>query len=239
MPPLYTAALFDLDNTLWDRDAAIRATGRQLHETWPAVRAATTADEAEAKFAAFDERGLAGRERLIGRTLEEWPGIGLSHEELAEWYLRTSRSVLPQDPEVFPLLRGLNAAGVPWGIVTNGPTSGQHMTIRSRGLEGLTGCVIVSEEVGCPEAGPRDLPGGARLPGCAGEPQRALRRRRRGRGHGGREGGGALDGVGGERAVMAAGPRTAGPRSRARFRGQATPAGLVRRVRTGLVLLSE
>lgn len=148
MPPLYAAALFDLDNTLWDRDAAIRATGRLLHETYPAVRAATTVDEAEAKFAAFDERGLAGRERLIARTLEEWPGIGLSPEELADWYLKWSRMVLPQDPDVLPLLRDLNAAGVPWGIVTNGPSSGQHMTIRSRGLEGLTGCVIVSEEVG-------------------------------------------------------------------------------------------
>ena len=27
MLPLYTAALFDLDNTVWDRDAAIRETG--------------------------------------------------------------------------------------------------------------------------------------------------------------------------------------------------------------------
>ena len=148
MPPLYTAALFDLDNTLWDRDAAIRATGRLLRETYPAVRDAATADEAEAKFAAFDERGLAGRGRLIARTLEEWPGIGLSPEELATWYLKWSRLVLPQDPDVLPLLRDLNDAGVPWGIVTNGPSSGQHMTIRSRGLEGLTGCVIVSEEVG-------------------------------------------------------------------------------------------
>ncbi|MXW30500.1 MAG: HAD family hydrolase [Chloroflexi bacterium] len=148
MPPLYSAALFDLDNTLWDRDAAIRATGRLLHETYPAVRDATTADEAEAKFAAFDERGLAGRERLIARTLEEWPGIELSPEELAAWYLEWSRLVLPQDPDVLPLLQDLNAAGVPWGIVTNGPSSGQHMTIRSRGLEGMTGCVIVSEEAG-------------------------------------------------------------------------------------------
>ena len=148
MPRLYTAALFDLDNTLWDRDAAIRATGRLLHETYPAVRDATTADEAEAKFAAFDERGLAGRERLIARTLEEWPGIELSPEELAAWYLGWSRLVLPQDPDVLPLLQDLNAAGVPWGIVTNGPSSGQHMTIRSRGLEGMTGCVIVSEEAG-------------------------------------------------------------------------------------------
>ena len=148
MPPLYSAALFDLDNTLWNRDAAIRATGRLLHETYPAVRDATTADEAEAKFAAFDERGLAGRERLIARTLEEWPGIELSPEELAAWYLEWSRLVLPQDPDVLPLLQDLNAAGVPWGIVTNGPSSGQHMTIRSRGLEGMTGCVIVSEEAG-------------------------------------------------------------------------------------------
>ncbi|MDE2837761.1 MAG: HAD family hydrolase [Chloroflexota bacterium] len=154
MPPLYTAALFDLDNTLWDRDAAIRATGRLLHETYPVVRAAATVDEAEAKFAAFDERGLAGRERLIARTLEEWPGIGLPHDELSNWYLQASRSVLPPDPKVLPLLRDLNAAGVPWGIVTNGPSSGQHMTIRSRGLEGLTGCVIVSDEAGCRKPDP-------------------------------------------------------------------------------------
>ncbi|MCY4583475.1 MAG: HAD family hydrolase [Chloroflexi bacterium] len=151
---LYTAALFDLDNTLWDRDAAIRATGRFLHETFPAVRASTTDEEAATKFAAFDERGLAGRERLIARTLAEWPGIELSHEELNAWYLRSSRSVTPQDADVVALLRDLNAAGVPWGIVTNGPSSGQHATIRSRGLEGLTRCVVVSEEVGCRKPDP-------------------------------------------------------------------------------------
>ena len=169
MPPLYTAALFDLDNTLWDRDAAILATGRLLHETWPAVRAATTAEDAAAKFAAFDEKGQAGRERLMARTLAEWPGIGLSHDELAVWYLRESRSVTPQDVDVLALLHELNDAGVPWGIVTNGPSSGQHATIKSRGLEGLTGCVIVSEEVGCRKPRPRGIPRGTGLPGGAAE----------------------------------------------------------------------
>lgn len=152
--PAYTAALFDLDNTLWDRDAAIRATGRLLHEIYPAVRAAASAEEAEAKFAAFDEKGLAGRERLIARTLEEWPGIGQTHEELDAWYVEASRSVLPQDPAVPALLRDLNSAGVPWGIVTNGPTLGQHATIRARGLEGLTGCVVISGEVECRKPDP-------------------------------------------------------------------------------------
>ena len=48
MPPLYTAALFDLDNTLWDGDAAIRTTGRLLHETFPTVRVAASASHPSA-----------------------------------------------------------------------------------------------------------------------------------------------------------------------------------------------
>ena len=76
MPPFYAAALFDLDTTLWDRDAAIRATDRLLHETFPAVRAAATAEDTAAKFAAFDETGRAGRERLIARTLESGRASG-------------------------------------------------------------------------------------------------------------------------------------------------------------------
>ena len=153
MPPLYTAALFDLDNTLWNRDAAVRATGRLLHETFPAVRVAASAEEAEARFAAFDDNGQASRELRAIRTLAEWPGIGLSHEEFVTWYLQASRSVLPQDPDMVALLHDLNAAGVPWGIVTNG-TSTQHTKIGSCGLEGLTECVVVSEEVGCRKPDP-------------------------------------------------------------------------------------
>ena len=59
MTPRYSAALFDLDNTLWDRAAAILATGRLLHQTEPVVRAATSAEEAAAKFAALDDNGQA------------------------------------------------------------------------------------------------------------------------------------------------------------------------------------
>ena len=175
------------------------------------MRAAASADEAAARFAAFDERGLAGRERLIARTLEEWPGIGLSPEELAAWYLKWSRLVLPQDPDVLPLLRDLNAAGLPWGIVTNGPSSGQHMTISSRGLEGLTGCVIVSEEAGCWKPDPGifrlaldclGLPPGREVLFVGDDVAADMV---------GAKGVGTLDGVGVERAIVAGGHRAAGP----------------------------
>ena len=52
MPAKYAAALFDLDNTLWDRSAAILATGRLLHKTEPAVRATASAADAADKLAA-------------------------------------------------------------------------------------------------------------------------------------------------------------------------------------------
>ena len=69
----------------------------------------------------------------------EWPGIELSRDDLVVWYLTALRAILPKDGDVLTLLPDLNGAGVPWGIVTNG-NSFQHATIRSRGLEGLTGC---------------------------------------------------------------------------------------------------
>ena len=62
MAPKYAAALFDLDNTLWDRSAAI-------HETEPAVRVAASAEDAVDKFAAPKPGcrrpdGAAGRDRV-------------------------------------------------------------------------------------------------------------------------------------------------------------------------------
>lgn len=181
MTPRYSAALFDLDNTLWDRAAAILATGRLLHQTEPAVRTATSADDAAAKFAAFDDNGQAGRDRLIDRVLAEWPGITRTHEEMVGWYLESSRSAIPRDQAVLALLRELNAAGVPWGIVTNG-TSMQHATVKARGLEELARRLVVSDEVGCRKPGPSDIslgPESARNPS---RPRCALRRRRRYRG---------------------------------------------------------
>ncbi len=105
MPAKYAAALFDLDNTLWDRSAAILATGRLLHQTEPAVRATASAEGAAAKFAAFDDNGHAGRDRLIDRVLAQWPGITRNtrkwwHGVLSE--LRASQARRQADSEAGP-----------------------------------------------------------------------------------------------------------------------------------------
>ncbi len=180
MTPRYSAALFDLDNTLWDRTAAILATGRLLHQTEPAVRAAISAEEAAAKFVAFDGNGQAGRDRLIDRVLAEWPDITRTHEEMVEWYLEASRSATPPDQAVLALLRELNATGVPWGIVTNG-TSIQHATVKARagGARQVPDCVGRGS---LPQARSCDIPLGPGSVGTPSRPRRALHRRRPHRG---------------------------------------------------------
>ncbi len=70
MPAKYAAALFDLDNTLWDRSAAILATGRLLYQTDPAVRATASAEDAAAKFAAM---------RVLAHAIQ--PGIRRGHSD--------------------------------------------------------------------------------------------------------------------------------------------------------------
>ncbi len=181
MPARYSAALFDLDNTLWDRASAILATGRLLHQTEPAVRAATSVEDAAAKFAAFGDNGQAGRDRLIDRVLAEWPGITRTHEEMVGWYLEASRSAIPQDQAVLALLHELNAAGVPWGIVTNG-TSMQHATVRARGAGGTRKMPSGVRRGRLPQARAGDIPAGSRSARTSSWPRCALRRRRCSRG---------------------------------------------------------
>ena len=71
------------------------------------------------------------------------------------WVVQLSkdRRVEP-DVEVNDFLTLLNDRGVPWGIVTNGPTS-QRRKCRAAGLEQLAPFIIVSEEAGYEKPDPR------------------------------------------------------------------------------------
>ena len=74
------------------------------------MRATASAEDAAAKFAAFDDNGHAGRDRLIDRVLAQWPGITRKHEEMVAWYLEAVRSALPRDPTALALLHEFTTA---------------------------------------------------------------------------------------------------------------------------------
>jgi putative hydrolase of the HAD superfamily len=154
MPPhTYRAVLFDLDNTLADRDTAIGSIARALHAWRPEIAADVSVDDFIPLFTEMDDGGKAGRGLLLKRTLAKWPAIGLDLPAMLEWFGGVYGASFPHDPSVIEFLNTLNNAKIPWGIVTNG-SERQHETTQALGIEAICPCIITSGEVGFRKPGP-------------------------------------------------------------------------------------
>jgi putative hydrolase of the HAD superfamily len=149
----YEGVLFDLDNTLVDRAGAVVRIAHALYDAEPTIRANTPRDAAVDRIVELDADGLAGRKVLMGRVLGEWPDIARGGEELVAWYGARYVTSLEEDALVQALVAGLSRAGMPWGIVTNGPSS-QLDKIQVLGPESRPMCVVVSEELGYTKPAP-------------------------------------------------------------------------------------
>ena len=146
--------LFDLDNTLLDRQTAFAGVAGSFYDEHLRASASVTREEAVAMMARWDGDGYADREEMRRRWLNEWPDAGLDMESLAEWYGSAMERQVEPDLEVNGFLAQLNDRRVPWGIVTNGRPS-QRGKCRAAGLEQLAPFIIVSGEVGYEKPDPR------------------------------------------------------------------------------------
>ncbi len=159
--------LFDLDNTLIDREAAfIRFASRFYDER---LRDATsmTPDEVVAKMVEWDDDGYADRAAMFAKWADEWPEARLEPERLLPWYRSEMKQHVEADADVNGLLADLNKHRVPWGIVTNGNTTSQHVACRVAGLDQLAQFIIVSEAVGYKKPDPRIFRDALKLTGLS------------------------------------------------------------------------
>ena len=159
--------LFDLDNTLIDREGAFVRFASFFYEEHLRGATAMTREEAVARMVRWDRDGYADREGMFVRWVEEWPEVALATEWLLSWYrLEMPRHVKP-DAGVNGLLANLNERRVPWGIVTNGNTTPQHGTCRAAGLDQIAPFIVVSEEAGYAKPDPRIFRDAFNLTGLA------------------------------------------------------------------------
>ena len=132
--------LFDLDNTLIDRQAAF---GRWAD--WFAEEHQLGASGA-AWLRQADDDGFARRDDVFDSVRARFD-LRTSTEELITTYRRTYPDFLAPDGAVTAALVALRSAGWLLGIVTNGPPT-QHTKITRAGLTALFDGVCVSDEVG-------------------------------------------------------------------------------------------
>ena len=146
--------VFDLDNTLLNREALFMRVAESFYEEHLRTKTSAAREQAVAKMVEWDGDGYADRQEMLMQWLGEWPETGLDLESLRTWYrLGTAQHASP-DMEVNAFLGQLNDRGLPWGIVTNGPPS-QRVKCQAAGLSKLAPFILISEEIGYAKPDPR------------------------------------------------------------------------------------
>ena len=154
MGTIVEGLIFDLDNTLLDRQAVFLRFASDFYEERLHARISDTRDDAVAKMVEWDEDGYISRENMFSRWIAEWPEVGMDMESLIRWYRSEMERQAQPDPEVNGFLAYLNDQQTPWGIVTNGSRNQRRMC-RAAGLDELAPFIIVSEEAGYAKPDPR------------------------------------------------------------------------------------
>ena len=152
--PLIETVLFDLDNTLLDRDAGFMRFCSELYRTSTSIRKTHTEEEAVALMVSFDADSRP-RADMIGDMIRLWPGVFDNVEHGMRVYSKEYPRALHLELPTRRLLENLRDQGIPTAVVTNGPTNIQRAKARESGVEGLVRSVVISEELGIakPEEG--------------------------------------------------------------------------------------
>jgi putative hydrolase of the HAD superfamily len=145
-----TCILFDLDNTLTDRDKTIsRFSERFLADFRSRLRPDMTIAEVHQVMRAGDGGGYRPKEIMFAEVLShlDWvdpPDI----LTIADYWYRVSAECMQLRIGVVEMLDVLKEHGFRLGIITNGKTDVQNATIDAVGIRPRFDVILVSETVG-------------------------------------------------------------------------------------------
>lgn len=144
-----SAVAFDLDDTLFDRTAAVGA----LLDEW----LGGLSPAAWAEIRARDASGHSPREPLFHWLGETYPKLGCGGAELWERFRAELPGWIVPDPAAAGLLERLAEAGLATAVLTDGHAAGQRAKLRALGLAPrfMPGRVLVTSELAADKPDPR------------------------------------------------------------------------------------
>lgn len=146
-PARYRAVVFDMDDTLISRQDAFHVYVEEFYERHAALHG-TDQEEAIELMTAWDGRGDNDKHDYFGRLKEQWPGLDMPVPELTENFFTRMAVAVEPDPEANRFLCELTAAGVRWGILTNGPSQFQRGKMATAELDVIAPFALVPSESG-------------------------------------------------------------------------------------------
>ena len=148
------AVLFDLDETLIHRDAAIRGFIAAQYARFAEALAPLTAGQYAARFLDLEDNGRIDKQIVYPALVK---ALGITHvsaDTLLADYRATYPGFATPNPGAVETLRALDDRGLKLGIVTNGNAAVQNGKIDAIGIRPLLDCVVISQDVGLTKPDP-------------------------------------------------------------------------------------
>lgn len=142
------AVLFDLDGTLFDRDASFLELVQDQYDCFAAELELIPREVFIRRVVEMDGHGYVDRHVVYRDLSREFCLPETTGERLTTHFRDTYASYSRCFPEVPAALADLRANGMKLGIITNGSTSMQEQKIRQLGIEDLMDEVLISEREG-------------------------------------------------------------------------------------------
>jgi putative hydrolase of the HAD superfamily len=147
------AVLFDLDNTLYDRDLAFERWARSFIEAHFAREDQGQRTDVLAQMVTLDEKGYRPKTAMFADLKTLYPTLPYDVDALCTLFYEQWTQYMDLDAGAVRLLDALDIAGIPFGVITNGSVQ-QNLKIDQLGLRKRTDCLFISEVFGSrkPEA---------------------------------------------------------------------------------------
>ena len=142
------AVLFDLDDTLYDRDALVRRVVTDQYDTFQHELRSVQKDDFVRRVLQLDDCGYADKRALYATVVGEYGLTPALIERLVEnfWTSYDEKCELPQDTRL--TLQTLRQNHIKLGVITNGGTERQQRKLDSLGISSWFDVIVISETEG-------------------------------------------------------------------------------------------
>lgn len=136
---MYKAVLFDLDNTLLDRDASVQKFIRKQYDRLNNWLNHIPKEDYIVRFIELDSRGYVWKDKVYQQMVKEFD-IRLNWETLLKDYVDEFYKYCVACPNLIRTLDELKKFPIRLGIITNGKGPFQMDNIRALGIEDYFDC---------------------------------------------------------------------------------------------------
>ncbi|HEY6556308.1 MAG TPA: HAD family hydrolase [Polyangiaceae bacterium] len=140
--------LFDLDGTLFDRDAAVGQLVFDQHVRFASVLADVPRDVYAARVLELDAHGYGDKADIYRQVVREFALPDSLAPQLTADFWRKYHAFCRPFPEVPSVLAALSSQGLKLGVVTNGSVQIQEPVVSELGIAKLISVILVSEREG-------------------------------------------------------------------------------------------